>query len=372
MRLHPQVRSVPVPVTRSPLELDELRARVHEVVTGVLATRADVLADVSPDCAPLVQYVSDLMDRGKRLRPAFCYWAWRAAGAPDDPAIVAAATSLEFLQAAALIHDDVMDLSDMRRGAPAVHRRFAALHHGNGWTGDAEHFGMSAAVLAGDLCLTWSDELYTGSGLSPAALGRGRAIFNTMRTQLMGGQYLDLVEQAIADPRRADPLQRARRVVHYKSAKYTVEHPLLLGALLAGADDALLAGFSAFGLPLGEAFQLRDDVLGVFGETHRTGKPTGDDLREGKRTVLIALAVERASAAQHERIDALLGDPRLDAAGISTLRAIIVDTGALAAVEDMISELLERSLTALDTMAIGDASRSVFAALASAATDRVS
>ncbi|GIE28543.1 geranylgeranyl pyrophosphate synthase [Actinoplanes italicus] len=355
----------------SPLEIEGLRSRIDAVITGFQATQAGVLADVSPESAPLVRYVSDLMNRGKRLRPAFCYWAWRAAGADDDPALVAAAAALEFLQAAALIHDDVMDLSDTRRGAPAVHRRFATLHSGNGWTGDSAHFGVSAAVLAGDLCFAWSDELYTGSGLPAASLIRGRRIFNTMRTQLMGGQYLDLVEQAIAESRHEDALHRARRVVRYKSAKYTVEHPLLLGGLLADADDTLLADFSAYGLPLGEAFQLRDDVLGVFGDPQRTGKPAGDDLREGKRTALIALTYERASAAQIERIETLFGDRSLDAAGVGVLREIIADTGALAAVEAMIGGLLERSLAVLDTMNVDESSRSVFAALASAATDRV-
>ena len=358
-----------MPRTGSPLDL---RDRVQETITAFLSAQADTLTGVSADCAPLVRYVADLMSHGKRLRAAFCYWAWRAAGAPDGPGIVTAASALEFFQAAALIHDDVMDCSDMRRGAPAVHRRFATLHRGNDWTGDAEHFGMSAAVLAGDLCLTWSDELYTGSGLPPAALVRGRTVFNRMRTQLMGGQYLDLVEQAIAGRRGEDALQRARRVVQYKSAKYTVEHPLLLGGQLAGADDAVLAGLSAFGLPLGEAFQLRDDVLGVFGDAGRTGKPAGDDLREGKRTVLIALAVERATAAQRGAIDSLLGDPGLDAAGIGTLREVIVDTGALTAVEGMIADLLDRYLAVLDTTAVDEVSRSMLVALASAATNRAS
>ncbi|GAA2854182.1 geranylgeranyl pyrophosphate synthase [Actinoplanes cyaneus] len=352
-----------------PLDTENLRDRVRATVEAHLDRQRQVLDEVSDDCEPLVRYVADLMDGGKRLRAAFCYWAWRAAGAPDGPGIVTAAAALEFLQAAALIHDDVMDGSDTRRGAPAVHRRFAALHRGGG---DAGHFGNSAAVLAGDLCLTWSDALYSGSGLPPAALARGRAIFDRMRTQLMGGQYLDLLDQATAGPPHRDALRRARRVVHYKSAKYTVEHPLLLGGLLAGAGDDLLTCLSAFGLPLGEAFQLRDDVLGVFGDPARTGKPAGDDLRDGKRTVLIALAYERADAVQEKILNALLGDPELDGTGVGTLREVIAGTGALTAVERLIGELLERSLSALDTADLDEPGRSVLLALADAATDRVS
>ncbi|WP_438869442.1 polyprenyl synthetase family protein [Paractinoplanes ferrugineus] len=355
---------------RSPLEVADLRNRVRTVIDEFLARQTEILADVSDDCAPLIRYVADLMDGGKRLRPAFCYWAWRSTGAPDEPAAVAAAASLEFLQAAALIHDDVMDGSDLRRGAPAVHRRFAALHRDGRWSGDAEHFGLSAAVLAGDLCLTWSDELYSSSGLNPADLRRGHGIFTGMRTQLMGGQYLDLLEQARADRRRGGAADRARRVMHYKSAKYTVEHPLLLGGRLAGADDELLGRFSAFGLPLGEAFQLRDDLLGVFGDTHRTGKPAGDDLREGKRTVLIALAYERATGGQEAVLDSLLGDRTLGAAGVDTLRQVIADTGAPAAVERMIGDLLERAVAALGPAELAEPGRSVLIALAEAATDR--
>jgi geranylgeranyl diphosphate synthase type I len=356
--------------TKSPLDTDDLRSRVHHEIERFLVAQEHLLADVSADCVPLVRYVADLMSGGKRLRPAFCYWAWRATGAPDEPAIVAAAAALEFFQAAALIHDDVMDASDIRRGAPAMHRRFAGLHRDSAWQGDAEHFGVSAAVLAGDLCLTWSDELYTGSGLPSAALTRGRAVFNAMRTQLMGGQYLDLLEQATAGQGAGSTLQRARRVIQFKSARYTVEHPLLLGARLAGAGDEVQTGFSRFGLPLGEASQLRDDILGVFGDSAQTGKPAGDDLREGKRTVLVALALESADAVQKKVVESLLGNPGLDAAGIDALRGVIVDTGALAATETMITDLLERSLTALDSAEIDEQSRSVLVALARAATNR--
>ncbi|WP_043514731.1 MULTISPECIES: polyprenyl synthetase family protein [unclassified Actinoplanes] len=360
---------MPLRTATSPLDSADLRSRVRGVIDDFLSAQRDVLAEVSDDCAPLERYVADLMGGGKRLRPAFCYWAWRAAGAPDGPGIVAAATSLEFLQAAALIHDDIMDDSDTRRGAPAVHRRLAALHSGGRWAGDADHFGLSAAVLAGDLCLTWSDALYSGSGLHPSALARGRPVFDRMRTQLMGGQYLDLLDQA--RPSRGG-VDRARRVVHFKSAKYTVEHPLLLGARLAGADDDLLARLSAFGLPLGEAFQLRDDLLGVFGDAAQTGKPTGDDLREGKRTTLVILAADRATAPQQAALTALLGDRGLTGAGVDTLRQIIVDTGARAEVERMIEQLLATSLGVLSGTPVDEAARSVLLALAEAATARSS
>jgi geranylgeranyl diphosphate synthase, type I len=358
-------------VTASPLDAEDLRTRVHKVIEEFLGGQGDVLDAVSTDCAPLVEYVADLMRGGKRLRPAFCYWGWRGAGVPDAEGIVRASAALELFQAAALIHDDVMDNSDTRRGAPAVHRRFATLHRGGGWTGDGERFGLAGAVLAGDLCLVWCDELFTDSGLDTRALARGRAIFDRMRTELMGGQYLDMLEQAVASRRPEGSLDRAQRVIRYKSAKYTIEHPLLLGGRLAGADDDLLRGYSAFGLPLGEAFQLRDDVLGVFGDPSETGKPAGDDLREGKRTVLVAKALASATPAQAALVTRLLGDPGLDAGGVDALREVLLDTGALASVEHHIERLVGEALTALATTDVAEPARTVLRELVGAATARV-
>jgi geranylgeranyl diphosphate synthase type I len=331
----------------NPLDAEDLRIRVHKALDDFLSRQVDILESVSPDCAPLVEAIAELVRGGKRLRPAFCYWGFRGAGGPDGEALVAAAASMEFFQAAALIHDDVMDDSDTRRGLPAVHRRFATLHRGAGWTGDGERFGLAGAVLAGDLCLVWSDEMFTASGLDPARLASARSAFDRMRTELMAGQYLDMLEQSIAGQRATGAVERARQVIRFKSAKYTIEHPLLIGGLLADASPALLKTYSAFGLPLGEAFQLRDDVLGVFGDPAQIGKPAGDDLREGKRTVLVAKALERASPAQAAVMRSLLGDPALDVWGVCDLREIIISTGALEAVERLIDELVDRSRTAL-------------------------
>jgi geranylgeranyl diphosphate synthase type I len=314
--------------------------------------------------------VAALTRGGKRLRPAFCYWGWRGAGGAPAEEIVTAAAALELFQAAALIHDDLMDDSATRRGMPAVHRRFAGLHREFGWQGDGERFGMSGAVLAGDMCLVWTDELFAGSGLGERRLAAGRAMFDRMRTELLGGQYLDVLTQAAPEPDPAAAVERARHVIRYKSAKYSIEHPLLIGATLAGAAPELLSTYSEYGLALGEAFQLRDDVLGVFGDPEETGKPAGDDLREGKRTVLIGLALLKASRAQASAVHRLLGDPRLDAEGVATLRGVIVDTGALAAVEALIGELAARAADALADGTVAEPARDVLARLVIAATSR--
>ena len=358
-----------------PLDVENLRTRVDATLADFLARQGRTLTAVSPDCHELVSSVVTLMRGGKRLRPAFCYWGWRGAGGESSPEIVAAATSLELFQAAALIHDDLMDDSDTRRGMPAVHRHFAGVHRERGWQGDRDRFGLAGAVLAGDMCLVWTDELFSDSGLSGQQLADGRVMFNRMRTELLGGQYLDVLTQSAPDPDPQTAIDRARQVIRYKSAKYTVEHPLLIGASLAGADPALLAVYSEYGLALGEAFQLRDDVLGVFGDPDETGKPAGDDLREGKRTVLVGLTLQQANPAQTSAVRRLLGDPRLDAEGVATLRGVIVDTGALDAVEKLISELAEQAASTLAAAAaagteVAEPARTVLSDLVVAATAR--
>jgi geranylgeranyl diphosphate synthase type I len=354
------------------LDRADLRTAVHKIVNDTLVQQGAVLQGVSPELSDLVDALTSLLAGGKRLRPAFCYWGWRgAAGAPEggaewNDAVLRAASALEFLQACALIHDDVMDGSDTRRGLPAAHRRFATVHRSNEWLGTAEEFGVGAAILLGDLCLSWADELLLNSGMPAAAVDRAKRIYDEMRTELMAGQYLDLLEQA----RGGGSVERAMRVVRYKAAKYTIERPLHIGAALAGAAPALFTAYTAYGLPLGEAFQLRDDVLGVFGDPTETGKPAGDDLREGKRTVLIALATEAASPAQARTLRAHLGDPSLDPAGVAELRSVIEETGALAQTEEMIDDLLKQALQAIDDPAIDEQAAQVMRDLAIAATRR--
>lgn len=357
-------------VDPSPLEAENLRVQVDAVLARFLDRQAAILAQVSPDCQELVDSVIALVRGGKRLRPAFCYWGWRGAGGEPGSPIVAAAASLELFQAAALIHDDLMDDSDLRRGMPAVHRRFAGVHAERNWLADGDRFGLAAALLAGDMCLVWTDELFSGSGMSVDQLAAGRVMFNRMRTELLGGQYLDVLTQAAPEPDPATAIARARQVIRFKSAKYTVEHPLLIGAQLAGAPAHLLASYSDYGLALGEAFQLRDDMLGVFGDPAETGKPAGDDLREGKRTMLVGLALNTASPAQSGALRRLLGDRLLDAEGVATLRAVMVDTGAVDAVERLIGDLADRAEAALAGSGVAEPARQVLSQLIVAATAR--
>ncbi|MBG6138209.1 polyprenyl synthetase family protein [Longispora fulva] len=344
-----------------------LQRRVTAALESFLTAQRERLSAIDSALLPVADALTEfVLGGGKRMRPAFAYWGFVGAGGQDTDAVVACLSSLELVQASALIHDDVMDASDTRRGLPAIHRRFADRHAAEGWAGDSEAFGRAAAILLGDLCLAWSDELFDGAGVDTVAVARARPVFDEMRTEVMAGQYLDVLAVATRDT----SVERASKIAVYKSAKYTIERPILMGGALAGADDALLKCYSAYGLPLGEAFQLRDDELGVFGDPAVTGKPAGDDLREGKRTYLVAAAMAAGSPAQREVVSTLLGDPDLDDRGVAALREVIVSTGALATVEARISELTAAAHDALDGAPVEPGAHAVLTDLITAATRR--
>jgi geranylgeranyl diphosphate synthase type I len=314
--------------------------RVLELLDQEITRWAAVDAELTPPLQALRELVTA---GGKRLRPAFCYWAFvGAGGAPDDPVVVDVGAALELLHAFALVHDDVMDGSDLRRGRPTVQRRFADEHRETHGRGEARRFGDGAAILVGDFAFVYSDMLFASA---PVA---ARPVFDELRIELCVGQFLDLAASAVGSRDR----ERAELIERYKSGKYTVERPLHLGAALAGRLDDLDAALSAFGVPIGQAFQLRDDLLGVFGDPSVTGKPVGDDLREGKLTPLIAVGVARDAEIgrlldEHTTRD---GDARHDAeAAISQVQERLVASGAVDDVEQTIDGLVQAALVALES-----------------------
>ncbi|WP_394941075.1 polyprenyl synthetase family protein [Psychromicrobium sp. YIM B11713] len=340
-----------------------------------LALKRAELGEISADTPALIDTIADLASGGKRMRALLCYWGWRGAGGDPSPntPITTAGASLELFQAAALIHDDIIDRSDIRRGAPSVHRQFSQLHQRQRWALDPERFGHAAAILAGDLCLSFSEEVFAGmsSLVTTSAANRARRTFNTMRAEVMAGQYLDILEE-VAGPSRgpAGAVERAQSIIRYKSAKYSTEHPLVLGGALAGGSEELLNGYSAFALPLGEAFQLRDDMLGVFGDPQSTGKPAGDDLREGKRTVLIGYTLRLAEAEDAEFVDQRLGIPDLSETDIAQIRRIMTGCGAVSATEDLIERYSSQAFTALEALQIDDFTSLALHTMAQAAVQR--
>ncbi|MBD8869195.1 polyprenyl synthetase family protein [Nocardioides donggukensis] len=344
------------------------RDGIQATLDDFLVEQSTRLAPLGSDAARLVEAARSSVSGGKRFRAAFCYWGFRSVAEPgpeEEPALLRACAALELLHASALVHDDFMDASDTRRGRPATHRAFEAAHREAGWQGDSEQYGAAAAILLGDLLLTWADELLRRSGFGWDRIGPAMEVFDLCRSEVVTGQFLDVSVQARG---RAD-VEDAMTVLRYKSAKYSVERPLHVGAALAGAGADQLAALSAVGLPLGEAFQLRDDQLGVFGDPEVTGKPAGDDLVEGKRTVLVALALDGAEAAPARLLDSSLGRP-LTSEQVEALRGVIVDSGARDQVEAVIDELSRLALDALDAARITDDAREALRELAGAATQR--
>lgn len=334
-----RVADVPLPATCRELA---------EVVEEDLARFLRDERKEAEERAPGVGEVFDELERvigagGKRLRPVFCLLGHRAAGAEPGPEVVRAAASLELLHTFAIVHDDVMDGSRTRRGVPATWTHLAERHRAEGMRGKPEAFGVSGAILAGDLALILADGAFLGAGLPPASLLPALDRYNRMRVEVVAGQYLDVA--AAHRGEAAEP--EARRIAGLKSGNYTVEGPLQIGAILAGAPPELLAALSAYGMPLGEAFQLRDDVLGVFGDPARTGKPRDSDLREGKRTVLVARALELADPEDAAYLLERLGSPDLAEGDVDRIRGIIESSGALEALTRLIEELADRARAAL-------------------------
>jgi geranylgeranyl diphosphate synthase type I len=336
----------------------ELAGAVTDQLREYLRKRRSDVAYIGTDYAELTAALEEFVLRGgKRLRPAFAYWGWRAVADPVhspadpvDPSILRLFSALELLHACALVHDDVIDASATRRGLPTVHRLFADKHRRSNWHGSSEQFGMSAAILLGDLALVWADDIVATTDLSVEAHQRVRRVWSAIRTEVLGGQYLDIV----AESSGAESVASAMTVNIYKTASYTISRPLQFGAAAAADRPDVLAAFHEFGTNLGVAFQLRDDVLGVFGDPAITGKPSGDDLRSGKRTVLLAEAVERA-----EQVDPVAAKllrtsigTELSDAQVKELCLVIESVGALAAVEERIDTLTRRSLEILNAAPI--------------------
>ncbi|MFD9906049.1 polyprenyl synthetase family protein [Streptomyces sp. NPDC059063] len=348
---------------------------VEDVLCRFLADRRAEAAAIGPACAEAAGELQAYVLRGgKRMRPTFAWLGWLGAGgderSTDADAVLRIGAALELFHASALVHDDVIDASATRRGAPAAHVLFAGRHRARCWTRSAQQYGTGAAILVGDLAQSWADDLIHTCGLPPAALARVAPVWSALRTEVLHGQLLDLTAEASGDENPDTPL----RVNEYKTASYTVARPLHIGAAIAGADAALIAAYRAFGHDIGVAFQLRDDLLGVFGTEQETGKPSGDDLIQGKRTLLFAVALANADdqnpgAAKflRTRIGTKITDDEL-----ATMRTLITDVGAVDHIERDIARRTRRALARLRGSSASTHAKDELTALAVRATQRTS
>jgi geranylgeranyl diphosphate synthase, type I len=318
-------------VAPSATDLEErtaLKDRVDRVLRGFVEEEIGHLLAIDEGLRPVGDQLRVATAHGKRLRAAFCYWGWRAAGQPDSSALVRAAAAMELVHAAAVVHDDLIDDSGLRHGLPTAH---LALREAV--TGRRLGAARALAMLTGDLLMSWAGQLFTDSGLPAAYLSRARPLWSLLARELVAGECLEILRTG-ARPDVDDSL----KVIRYKTAKYTVEHPLRIGGALGGASEALRGFYTAYGLPLGEAFQLRDDLLGVFGDPERTGKANTDDIAAARPTALVACAWHAAAGPERRDLRRLLGSGRLDAGGLDRVREIMRRTEAPARIERMVAE----------------------------------
>ncbi|MET9777568.1 polyprenyl synthetase family protein [Streptomyces sp. NPDC006367] len=354
------------------------RTRVDGVLRSFLAEEAGELVAVDAALVPVAEQLRSAAGHGKRLRAAFCYWGWRAAGQPDSDALVRAAASMELVHAAAVVHDDLIDDSPLRHGRPTVHvaleaaldpasrdAQGTASRDARDSAPRARTAARSLAMLVGDHLMALAGRLFAESGLPAAYLARARGLWAELARELIAGECLEILHTG-GRPDTGTSL----KVVRYKTAKYTVEHPLLLGGLLAGAAPALRDGYSAYGLPLGEAFQLRDDLLGLFGDPDRTGKAALDDLRTHRPTALLAETWRSADAAQRERLRRMLGRPDLNGTHLEDVRDLMRELRAPQRIERMILTRVELATRALDDVDVPPVARRALHDLARLATDR--
>lgn len=338
------------------------KARVDTLLADFVTREADELLGIDPRLKPVAEQLQAAAGHGKRLRAAFCYWGWRAADQPDNEAMVRAAASMELVHAAAVVHDDLIDDSPLRHHLPTAHIALRAAVTGRP---RAHAAARSLAMLVGDHLMALAGQLFATSGLPAAYLARARPLWGELARDLIAGECLEILSTGT----RPDP-DVSLKVVRYKTAKYTVEQPLLIGGLLAGAAPELRTGLSAYGLPLGEAFQLRDDLLGLFGDPDRTGKAGLDDIRGHRPTTLLATAWQAARPAQREQLAEVLGRHDLDGEDLRKVRELMHTLKAPEQVEDLITARVREAVSRLGGLGMPARARRALTELAHSATDR--
>ncbi len=344
----------------APVALQALSEEIDAALATTLDRLLPRLVEHHTSLVPVVDELRGFLDGGKRIRPALLLLGFEAAGGGERARVMGPALALELLHTCALVHDDVIDRAARRRGRPTVHRRFAELHRDQDWAGDADAYGEAVAILVGDLAFVHADELFLDAEVPSARLLAALRAFVELREEVMAGQYLDLHAAVSAATDRVTALT----VATLKSGRYTVARPLQLGAVLAGAEEELVAGLGRFGDPLGRAFQVTDDLLGVFGDQQVTGKSVASDLAEGKRTLLVAETAARLDPDDLAAFEAGLGDPALDATGAERLRELMEGSGARAAAEEYVAGAVAEARAHLAELDLPPASHEALSALA--------
>ena len=355
-------------VQQPPAVLRDLRAEVDDALAATLERLLPRLVALHPDLEPVAAELRGFVADGKRIRPSLLLLGFEAAGGEAREQVHGPALALEFLHTCALVHDDLIDRAKTRRGRPTVDRSFACQHREEGWSGDADAYGQGVAILVGDLAFVHADEVFFEAEVPERALLDGFRRYTRMREEVMAGQFLDLHAATI----RSSDRELALTIASLKSGRYSVARPLEIGAALAGAPEQLLADLRAVGEPLGRAFQIRDDLLGTFGEEVTTGKSSWSDLAEGKRTLLVTEAAAALDEKGRTELEAGLGDPELDEVGAARLRSLIESSGARRRAEVYVERSLAEASRALDELGLPAGPSAAILQMANYLVDRIS
>jgi geranylgeranyl diphosphate synthase type I len=320
--------------------LSWFKKELDPFLEAYFAEKIKQAAEIHPEAVVLVEEIRRMVQAGgKRIRPAFAYAAYVASGGHSHEAVLYASSALELWHTFAIIHDDIIDESSLRRGQSTAHTAFDKFHQNRHFPGDSQRFGISAAILAGDLAFSFADELLDSAPFPAERIRRAKIYYNAMKQQTIYGEHLDVISQFKKQISEADVL----KILEYKTAKYTIERPMHIGACLAGADEEKLQIFSNYAVPLGQAFQIQDDILGTFGKEENIGKPTDSDIKEGKMTLLIVKAYEAVKPAERKVLDGALGNKKASTRQINQVRKVIENCGSLAYSQKLSNELIERA-----------------------------
>ncbi len=292
-------------------------------------------AVISPEYTDLVQYLSEyILAGGKRIRPFLAYMGYKVSGGNNNEKIMRLGMALEIFHSFALIHDDIIDFSNLRRNKPTFHIMLQEWHQSKNWRGSSSDFGLGLAVLAGDILSTWSNELVFN-------LNNRRVfkLYQEMKNEIMIGQAEDIF---LSEVKNISDKDRIVSVMMRKTSDYTAQKPLILGATLAGARNSQQEFYKNLSVPLGLAFQLKDDVLGMFGKRREIGKPTDSDIKEGKITLLIYYALKSGKISRDYLLK-LLGNKKVTREQIVEFKNIIKRSGALQRVDSEIDKYIGKA-----------------------------
>jgi len=342
--------------------LADYKQKIEIELKKYLAKKTKEAYQTSRYCGEMLDHITDITLRGgKRIRAALLFYSYMAHGGKDEKMALYASMSIELAQTYLLIHDDIMDRDILRRGGSTIHHIYRQLAEKR-YKGriESEHYGRSIAILAGDTANGFSNEILAELPIDSKLTRRALLELNKMYNKEYFGQLLDINSELIDNVSRNDVV----RIHELKTSPYTFDTPMKLGAILAGADEKTVDRLSKYAIPLGVAFQIQDDILGMFGREEKLGKPTTSDLREGKRTLLILDALEKADRGDRQTILENLGNESVGEAELQKVKEIVQKTGALEMSRDMAKGFVNKAIEGIEHLNLEEKGRNFLVGIA--------